>query len=127
MSQIWSEADKAKMREAASDHMMETGYRYVYSKTLDDFGGLVETWTKAALPFECGLQMHAGSERMTYKLTVTTYDATLRVPSGTELDVKDRVEITAHRDDEFSMMFEVVTPLQVGVSGYLVGLNKVEV
>ncbi len=129
----WSEIDKIKMREAAEAHMMETVYRHVYSSSFDDFGDIVETWTKDPTPMIAGFSMFGhrdmgfGIEKELDTMTIVSYDAILRIPYGTELDLRDRIEVANLRgDSSYTKMFDIVTIIIVGVSAYIVRLKMLE-
>lgn len=129
----WSEIDKIKMRETAEAHMMETVYRHVYSCSFDDFGDIVETWTKDTTPMIAGFSMFGhrdmgfGTEKELDTMTIISYDAILRVPYGTVLDLRDRIEVANLRGDTtYTQMFDIVTIAIVGVSAYIVRLRKLE-
>lgn len=129
----WSELDKIKMREAAEAHMMETWYRLVYSSSFDEFGDIVETWVKDTTPMVGGFSMFGhrdmgfGTEKEMDRMTIVSYDAILRLPYGTVLDLRDRVEIATLRDDPiYNKVFDIVTIIIVGVSAYIVRLKSLE-
>lgn len=129
----WSETDKIKMREAAEAHMMEIVYRLVYSRTFDQFGDIVETWTEDSTPIIGGFSMFGhrdmgfGIEKETDKMTIVSYDAILRIPYGTELDLRDRIKVSNLRGDPiYTKTFEIVTIIIVGVSAYIVRLKELE-
>jgi len=129
----WSEIDKIKMRETAEAHMMETVYRHVYSCSFDDFGDIIETWTKDPTPIIGGFSMFGhrdmgfGIEKELDTMTIISYDAILRVPYGTVLDLRDRIEVANLRGDTtYTQMFDIVTIVIVGVSAYIVRLRKLE-
>jgi len=123
--QIWSDADKDKMRIAAEWHMIDEGYRQVRTVAIDTVGDDIETFTEASVPTICGLEMHSGTENKG-EFTVTTYDATLRIPHDFTISELDRIRITKFRNETVSMVFEVATPKQWGVSGARISLRKIE-
>jgi len=121
------------MRETAEAHMMETVYRHVYSCSFDDFGDIIETWTKDPTPIIGGFSMFGhrdmgfGIEKELDTMTIISYDAILRVPYGTVLDLRDRIEVANLRGDTtYTQMFDIVTIVIVGVSAYIVRLRKLE-
>lgn len=129
----WSETDKVKMRETADAHMMETAYRLVYSSTFDDFGDIVETWTKDPTPIICGFSMFGhrdmgfGVEKELDDMTVVNYDAILRVPYGTVFDLRDKIEVVSLRGDTtFTKIYDIVTVILLGVSAFIVRLKTSE-
>jgi hypothetical protein len=123
--QIWTETEKDKMREAAEWHMADEGYRKVWSVTIDEVGDDIETWTQAASPTPCGIEAHEGRENKS-DLTTTTYEITIRLPVGFEIDQKDHFLITSFRGDVVSWEYEITTPIQAGVSAIRFGARKIE-
>lgn len=123
----WSDLDIENMRASQEAHMMDSGYRYVYSRTLDTFGDEVVSYTKEAAPTICGLEYLSGNENHGSDMTVVTYEAVLRLPFGFILDAKDRFEIVSFRGETVSWMYEVAAPIQQGVSGLQVPVNRVEI
>lgn len=129
----WSEIDKIKMRQTAEAHMMETVYRLVYSSSFDEFGDIVETWTKDTTPMAAGFSMFGhrdmgfGIEKELDSMTIVSYDAILRLPYGTVLDLRDRIEVANLRGDPaYTKIFDIVTIMIVGVSAYIVRLKMLE-
>lgn len=129
----WSELDKIKMRKAAEAHMMDIWYRLVYSCSFDEFGDIVETWTKNDTPMIGGFSMFGhrdmgfGIEKEQNDMTVISYDAILRIPYNTELDLRDRIEVATLRGDaSYNRTFDIVTIIIVGVSAFIVRLKTLE-
>jgi hypothetical protein len=115
------------MRQAQVDHLLDTGLIQTRLQQEDSYGQSIETFTDGA-PGACGLDMRPGSERRGTDLTVTTYDATLRLPITATPTVGDRYKIT-HRYGELlasPLVFEIVAPIQRGSSGIRLALRRIE-
>jgi len=112
---IWSEADKAKMREAAVNHMDDVGYRKVWSVTIDEYGSDISDWVEAATPTPCGIETHEGKE-VKGVLPETTFEITVRVPQDFFIEETDRFLITQFRGDPVEWEYELTTPIQHGIS-----------
>jgi len=127
MSQF-SAAELADMRAAQAGHMLDACIRQVYSRTFDSYGEPVEAYPDQAGSITCGLDMRPGAERHQQSMTTLEYDATLRLPIATVIDVKDRLKIT-HRFGEAvtNLTYEIAGPVQRGPSGIRLLLKKVDV
>jgi hypothetical protein len=128
MSDQFTAAELAGMRTAQDGHMLDTCVRSVYSRTFNSFGEPVEVYTDAVTSLACGLDMRPGAERHGQDMTTLEYDATMRLPIATTLDVKDRLKVT-HRFGEAitNLIFRIEGPIQRGPSGIRVLLRRVDV
>jgi len=126
---MFSASELANMRTAQDGHMMDTGYIQRRSAAADSFGEMVETFTEDATAILLGLDMRPGSERHGTDMTVTTYDATARLPIGTSIDVKDKIRVTKRFGETLgtALLYEVSAPVRRGPSGVRVELRKVNV
>lgn len=126
---MFSASELANMRTAQDGHMMDTGYIQVRTASADSFGEMVETFTESVTATALGLDMRPGNERHGADMTVTTYDATARLPIATSIDVKDRIRVTKRFGETLGtpLVFEVSAPVQRGPSGVRVQLRKVNV
>lgn len=122
---MFGSGDIELMRQIANLHMMDIGYVQVYSSELDEYGDDVVTYTDGALTI-CGLKNEAGSEYHTPGMTVVTWDAVLRLPIGYEVNEKDRFIITSFRGEPVTMIFEISSPVQIGMTANRVRLKRVE-
>lgn len=121
-------SDLAWMRAAQDGHMLDTGNIMPYSETEDTFGQPVESWPTDSAAVACGLDMRPGSERREADKTILQYDATVRVPIGTTIDVRDRFKVTKRFGEILStaLIFEIVAPSQRGPSGLRLLLKRIE-
>jgi len=129
MKTVWSEEDKALMREAQASTMGDEGYAWRYSTTTQDEYGQVEyPYVRDEEPMEVGIEFSTGTELHGADMTVVQYDAVLRLPYGAKLGEKDRFELTGFRGEvlEVPILFEVQSPQGLGLSGSVVNLRKVE-
>lgn len=76
----------------------------------------------------CGLDMRSGDERHTSMFTALVYDATVRLPIGTDVDAKGRIRITKRYGETLvdPLTFEIVGPVQEGPSGIRLKLKRIE-
>jgi len=122
---IWSAIDKANMRETAEAHMDDVGYRMVRSVTVDDVGDSIETWTQESESTICGLETHEGRENKG-DISVTTFEMTIRFPYDYTIDQLDRFLVTKFRGETVNLLYEINTPVRLGISAKRAGVKKVE-
>lgn len=124
---MFSVNELADMRIAQDAHMMDEGYRMVYSRTLNDFGEPVETWTAETSPLKCGIEMKSGSETDKQTMTIVDYDAVLRLQIGTVIEPKDHFKLTKQFGEDIAdIEYGIVSPIQRGPSGIRILLNRIE-
>ena len=116
------------MRDCQNAHMMDTCVIQARVLTVDTFGEMVETFPADSLPVYCGLDMSPGSERHMPNGAVITYDAAIRLPIGTVVNPVDRIKITKRFQETLAvpLVYEVMSPLQQGVSGLRFALRRIE-
>ena len=121
--------DLTAMRHAQDGHMMDTGNIQPATITLDTFGQAVETWPSNSASIACGLDMRAGSERHGIEKVIVEYDATVRLPISTTVDLRDRFRITKRFDETLAtpLVFDIISPIQRGPSGVRLMLRKRDV
>ena len=125
----FSSADLTAMREAQDGHMLDTGNVQPVSVSADSFGQNVESYPTNSSSIACGLDMRPGSERFGVEKTVIEYDATVRVPISTTVDLRDRFRVTKRFGETLStaLVFDIVAPPQRGPSGIRLLLRKRDV
>jgi SPP1 family predicted phage head-tail adaptor len=113
------------MQGAQEAAMQDTCKIGVYSRTLDTYGGPVETWTEGSA-IACGVEMTTGQENRRADLTAERIDATVRLPIGTSIKATDRVKVT-HRfgADTTDITYDVVGEIRRGPSGLQVDLQEI--
>ena len=108
--------------------MLDTCHLLAYSTTADDFGEMVPFWTEMETNIACGLEQGQGSERTRGDMTTLTWDATMRLPIDTELDVRDRLKVTKRFGVDITPIeYGIVGPIQRGPSGIRLRLQVVDV
>jgi hypothetical protein len=116
--------DKELMQDAHDGHMMDDGVRWVYAITHNDYGENVITYTEGEETI-CGLELRQGDESQNSEMTVTRYEAVLRLPIDFTVNEKDRFQITKFRETAVNWMFQVNTPIQTGMTANRVGLIRI--
>lgn len=127
MSLIWNDLDKENMRNTQESLMMDEGYKLIYSRTIDTFGDESETYTQDSESTICGFEMLSGNEAHGSNMTVVTYEAIIRLPYDYSINEKDKFKITKFRGETVDWTFKIATPIQKGVSGLRINVNRVEV
>ena len=128
MSYAFTAAELTAMRSAQDGHMLDVGNVQSITATEDSFGQLVETWPTNSADIACGLDMRPGSERHGTDKTVVEYDATVRVPIATTVDLRDRFRVTKRFGETLStaLVYEIAAPPQRGPSGIRLLLRRIE-
>jgi hypothetical protein len=123
-----STAELTRLRSAQESAMFDTGNIQPRTQTLDSFEQAVETFPTNSADLVCGLDMRSGSERFGPQLTVTTYDATVRLPITTTPTVGDRFRVTKRHGETLAtaLVFNIISPIQRGPSGIRLLLQRVE-
>ena len=128
MDYQFSDTELEGLRTAQDGHMLDTGNIQPVSTSADSFGQVVETWPTNSASIACGLDMRPGSERHGTENTITTYDATVRLPVDTTFDMRDKFRITKRFGETLTtpLVFAFVSPIQRGPSGIRAMLQRVE-
>lgn len=89
------------------------------STSTDTFGQVVESWPSNSADVSCGLDMRPGSEVRGIDKTVIKWDATVRLPITTTVNIRDKFRVTKRFAESLStaLTFEIVSPIQRGPSG----------
>lgn len=125
----FSSAELSDMQSCQSDHMLDTGNIQPRTQAQDSYNQDVETWPTNSADLACGIDMRPGSERFTNKMTLTSYDATARLPITATPKVGDRFRVTKRFGVALvtPLVFRIVSPIQQGPSGIRIILQKVDV
>jgi len=128
MSYQFSASELFDLRTAQSGHMLDVGNIQPVSAIADSYGQVVETWPTNNVDIACGLDMRPGSERHGPDRTITSYEATVRLPIGTEWDMRSRFRVTKLFGETLliPLVFNFVGPVQRGPSGVRGMINRVE-
>jgi len=123
----FSAADLTAMREAQTDHMMDTCYIQVLTQTFNTFGEEINTWADSGSAIDCGLEMQAGSETHGTDKTVVQYDAVLRISITDVPSETQRIRVTKRHAETLTtpLVYEIASPIQRGPSGNRILLRKV--
>ena len=120
-------ADLTSMRSAQTGHMMDSCYLQALTQTFNTFGEEVNSWADSGSEIDCGLDMSPGSETRGTDKTVVKYDAILRI-AITELPTElKRIRVTKRFGETLTtpLIYDIVSPIQRGPSGFRILLNKV--
>ena len=123
----FSATELLNMRVAQTEHMLDTGLVQTRTQTVDTFGQAIETFADGAATI-CGIDMRSGSERHGAALTISQYDATVRLPITATPTVGDRFKVTKLFGETLAtaLVFNIVSPIQRGPSGIRLMLARVE-
>ena len=118
--------DLTAMREAQDGHMLDTGNVQPVTLAFDSFGQQTETYSSDSASIVCGLDMRPGSERHGNEKIVIEYDATVRLPISTSVNITDRFRVTKRFGETLAtaLVFDIVAPIQRGPSGIRLMLRK---
>lgn len=127
MSLLFSSGELSRMKAAQEGHMMDEVIRMVWSSAKDALNADVPAWT-AGITLVCGLDMTGGSEQRDGGRIQVRWDARLRLPLGTTLDLRDRFKVKARFGKSVSngIVYEIVSPPEEGPSGIVLNLRKVD-
>jgi hypothetical protein len=128
MSYQFTATELTTMRAAQTGHMLDTGNVQPISVSQDTFGQLVESWPTNSADVACGLDMRPGSERHATDKTEVEYDATVRLPITTSVDLRDKFRVTKRFGETLgtALVFEIIAPIQRGPSGIRLMLRRIE-
>ncbi len=107
---------------------MDIGNFQPVSVAQDSMGQMVTTWPTNSADMACGLNMAPGSEEHSQQNTVIEYDATVRLPISTTVDLRDRFRVTKRYGAMLTtaLVFDIVSPIQRGPSGIRLMLRRIE-
>lgn len=126
MMDLFSNDELTGMQATQESAMMDTCVLMRYSETLDSINHPLPTWNDGEAT-KCGLDMTGGSELRGNQRILVRWEAMLRLPLHTTIDLRDRVRIT-HRFGQAlatELVYEISGPAEVGPSGIVLPLKKV--
>lgn len=126
MMDIFSDDELDGMQAAQEAAMMDTCVLMRYSEALDSINHPAPTWTDGP-SILCGLDMTGGAEQRGTQRVLVRWDAMIRLPLHTALDLRDRIRVT-HRFGQAmasGLVYEIAGPEEKGPSGMVVPLKKV--
>jgi hypothetical protein len=121
-----STLELSTMRADQADYFHDTCKIGTATEAQGANGEVTTTWAYGAAT-ACGLQMTGGRERKRSDGTVLVVDATLRLPIGTTIDAKSRVQITKRHGTALAspLYFMVVGYPKQGPSALVVDLEEI--
>ncbi len=106
--------------------MMDACILMRYSTSKDALNHDVPSWTDWSM-VPCGLDMSGGAEQRETQKSVVNWYAKLRLAIGTTLDIRDRIRIVVRLGEPCEpIVYEIAAPIEIGPSGLVVSLRKVE-
>lgn len=124
---MFTDKELTGMMMAQETHMMDEAIRMAWSSVKDVLNADVPTWTDGRTLI-CGVDMTGGSEQRDGGRIVVRWDARIRLPLGTTLDLRDRFRIKSRFGSPVlsGLVYEIVSPPEEGPSGIVLNLRKVE-
>lgn len=124
-----SASELHKLRDVYADSLGCKCKIWTYSSTQDSTGLLVPAapvWANIS-EIACGVDPQGSSESARRDMTLGVYDALLRLPLGTTIATKDRVQWTESwgTDLTAAIVFEVAGPPRQGPLGILAPLKRI--
>jgi head-tail adaptor len=118
---------KDRMKAIQTAHMQDTCVIQTCTQTYDADGQAIKSFADGSA-IECGLNMSAGSERFGSDNTIVQYDAVLRLAITRTPTEIDRIKITKRFEETLGtpLVYEIVSPIQRGVSGIRILLRRIE-
>lgn len=119
--------DLTSFREAQFGHMQDAGYFQALTRTYNTYGEPLDSWADTGSEIDCGLEMMNGSETRGTDKTVVTYDAVLRIAVTEYPSEMRRFRVTKRHGETLTtpLVFDIISPVQRGVSGNRILLQKV--
>lgn len=126
---MFTAADLTNMRSAHTDRLQDECYVQALTETPNTFGEVVNSWADSGAAIACGLDMRPGSETRGINKTVVQYDAVLRLPVTSTVTETQRIRVTKRYAETLgtAIVFDILSPIQRGPSGFRILLNKVSV
>ena len=117
------------MREAQTDHMLDTCILQTCTEEISSFRNPVPSYEDAEEAINCGLDMRSGAEKRKPDMTPVEYDATIRLAITEAPSEKDRIKITKRFGETLTtpLIFDIVSPIQRGPSCIRLRLRKIDV
>jgi hypothetical protein len=113
------------MKQTQESVMMDTCVLKRYSETFDAMHHPVPAWTDGPV-LACGLDMTGGEEVDGNGRVLVRWSATLRLPRGTMLDLRDRIRVIGRlwMMSSNPIEYQIAGPAQEGPSGLVVRLQN---
>lgn len=115
-----------RLRMHQEEVMQDTCVLMRYSETFDAMHHPVPAWTDGPM-LACGLRQTAGQEVSADGRVLVSWPATLRLPIGTRIDLRDRVRIVLRFGQACTpMVYGFAEPAQEGPSGLVIRLKNTD-
>ena len=123
--QPFSTSELVGMQTAQEAAMQDLCILQIYSETVNTYGQPEPTWTDGRV-LRCGLDPTRGDERHSATNANVLYDATLRLPIDTTVDMRDRIKVI-HRFGVAvpAQVYEIVAPARRGATCVKLELRRV--
>lgn len=126
MTNVFSREDLERMQAVQESRMLDTCVLMRYSEEKDSINHPVPTWTDGDTTI-CGVDQTGGSEDRGSNRTVVKWDARVRLPLNTEIDLRDRIRIILRFGRACEpIVYEISGPPEAGPSGLVVSCMKVQ-
>jgi hypothetical protein len=114
------------MQDTQKSAMMDVCVLMHYSEVADLLNHPVPTWTDGEI-LNCGLDMRGGEEQAGDGRIIVKWEAIMRLPIDTTLNLQDRIRILERfGHSTIPITYQIVSPVQQGPSGLRVRLQRVE-
>lgn len=120
-----STEELTRIRTAQTEAMQDTCVLQTYSETFNSFGEPIKTWT-AGSSVACGVEMKPGGEKFGSDNVVIEYEATIRLPITTSVNIRDRINITSMFGETVNYTYDIAGPIQRNSSRIKLLLKKTE-
>ena len=128
---MFSPSDISKMRATQVTSLLDLCIIERYTRTINEFGEPISDYVDDgidaygdcldggdAIETECGFEPKAGREQEGQDYTKVEHDGIIRLPIETLITAQDRVRIVQrHGEDIIPVTYEIVSPIQRGISG----------
>lgn len=121
---VFSGSELDGMKAAQESAMMDTCVLMRYFNLPDGMNHPVPSWVDGS-DLRCGFDATEGDELSTSGRIVERWDATLRLPLGTVLNLRDRVRVTSRFQQPCEPMVFDITSAFAGPSGLVARLKYV--
>jgi len=121
-----SSSDITDMRETQTESLMDVCHFQTRAVEKNSFGETIESWSDAPADIACGLDTRPGRETRKNNMTVTVYDAVLRLAIDNAPSETQRISIIKRNGENVPpLIYEIVSPVQRGATGNRILLRRV--
>ncbi len=124
--QAFTDTELDGMKATQESAMMDECFIKPYSRTMDA-GEPVETWTANPSSTKCGVDTRKSIERRGGDMTVLKSDARIRLPLGTAIGAKDKIDvITRFGQSIDTVEYALAGDPEIGPSGIVIDLMIIQ-